>query len=149
MNTDNCILNGCFNYLYDMCLNNPNETNNWVCCVRNEICRIGLSNLWHAQQSLCKEHLVIIKQRLYDIAKQELDEILHTSPKCNLYQYYVPTFYMQTYLTKPMPELYKKYIIKTRLSSHNLENRNCKFCIEDMEDEMHFILLCPMHTNLR
>jgi hypothetical protein len=58
------------------CLNNPNETNNWVCCVRNEICRIGLSNLWHAQQSLCKEHLVIIKQRLYDIAKQELDEIL-------------------------------------------------------------------------
>ena len=86
---------------------------------------------------------------MYDIAKQELDEILHTSPKCNLYQYYVPTFYMQTYLTKPMPELYKKYIIKTRLSSHNLENRNCKFCIEDMEDEMHFILLCPMYTNLR
>jgi hypothetical protein len=51
MNTDNCILNGCYNYLYDMCLNNPNDTNNWVCCVRNEICRIGLNNLWHAQQS--------------------------------------------------------------------------------------------------
>ena len=33
-------------------------------------------------------------------------------PKCNLYQYLVPTFYIQTYLTKPMPELYKKYIIK-------------------------------------
>jgi hypothetical protein len=41
--------------------------------------------------SLCKEHPVIIKQRLYDIAKQEFDEILHTSTKCNLYQYLVPT----------------------------------------------------------
>jgi hypothetical protein len=50
---------------------------------------------------------------------------------------------------------------KMRLSSHNLaveqgryynvnrNNRNCKFCIDDMEDEMHFILLCPMYTNLR
>jgi hypothetical protein len=53
--------------------------------------------VWHAQQSLCKEHLVIIKQRMYDIAKQEFDEILH-----NLYQYLVPTFYIQTYLTKPI-----------------------------------------------
>ena len=52
MNTDNCILNGCYNYLYDiMCLKNPNDTNNWVCCVRNELRRIGLNNLWHAQQS--------------------------------------------------------------------------------------------------
>jgi hypothetical protein len=65
---------------------------------RNELCRIGLSNLWHAQQSLCKEHLVIIKQRMYDIAKQEFDEILHTSTKCNLYQYLVHTFYIQTYI---------------------------------------------------
>jgi hypothetical protein len=45
MNTDNCILNDCYNYLYDMCLKNPNDTNTWVYCVRNELCRIGLSNL--------------------------------------------------------------------------------------------------------
>jgi hypothetical protein len=45
---------------------------------------------------------------------------VHTSTKCNLYQYLVPTFYIQTYLTKPIPELYKKYINKMRLSSHNL-----------------------------
>ena len=48
-----------------------------------------------------------------------------------------------------------------RLSSHNLaieqgryynvnrNNRKCKFCIDDMEDDMHFILLCPMYINLR
>jgi hypothetical protein len=46
-----------------------------------------------------------------------------------------------------------KPIRKMRLSSHNFaieqgryynvnrNNRNCKFCIDDMEDEMHFILL--------
>jgi hypothetical protein len=57
---------------------------------------------------------------MYDIAKQEFDELLHTSTKCNLYQYRIPTFYIQTYLTKPIPKLYKKCIIKMRLSSHNL-----------------------------
>jgi hypothetical protein len=40
--------------IYMICdgLKNPNDTNNWVCFVRNELCRIGLNNLWHAQQSL-------------------------------------------------------------------------------------------------
>ena len=48
-----------------------------------------------------------------------------------------------------------------RLSSHNLAieqgrysaieryNRKCKFCITDVEDEMHFILLCPLYLGLR
>ena len=59
--------------------------------------------------------------------------------------------------------LYKHDIIAnlSPLLSHNLaieqgryynvnrNKRNCKFCIDDMEDEMHFILLCPMYTNLR
>jgi hypothetical protein len=56
MNTDTCILNGCYNYLYDMCLKNPNDTHNWVFCVRNEICRIGLNNLWHLIITRCSLH---------------------------------------------------------------------------------------------
>jgi hypothetical protein len=48
---------------------------------------------------------------MYDIAKQEFDEILHTSTKCNLYQYLVPTFYIQTYLTRPKDALYIKIVV--------------------------------------
>ena len=97
------------------------DTNNWVCYVRNELCRIGLNNLWHAHQPLCKEHLVIIKQRLYDIAKQDFDEILHTSTKCNLYQYLVPTFYIQTYLTKPIPKLQNCFTFVMLNNCNNLK----------------------------
>ena len=78
-----------------------------------------------------------------------------------MYKYIVSKFCLQTYLCKPIPELYKKCIIKLRLSSHSLaiehgrynainrNNRKCKFCITDVEDEMYFILLCPLYLGLR
>ena len=69
--------------------------------------------------------------------------------------------FIKEYLCKPIPEFYKKCIAKIRLSSHKLAieqgrynktNRNrrtCKLCINEIEDEMHFILLCPSYVNLR
>ena len=51
---------------------------------------------------------------------------------------------------------------KLRLSSHNLcietgrhrnidrENRTCVFCdLNDLEDEYHFTLVCPVYINIR
>jgi hypothetical protein len=66
MNTDNCILNDCYNYLYDMCLKNPNDTNTWVYCVRNELCRIGLSNFPCSIARLCDNSLILIIYFLYN-----------------------------------------------------------------------------------
>ena len=53
-------------------------------------------------------------------------------------------------------------IAKLRLSSHNLcietgchrnivqENRTCVFCnLNDLEDEYHFTLICPVYINIR
>lgn len=75
----------------------------------------------------------------------------------------ISNFSLQSYLCKLIPDIYKKCIVKFRLSSHNLAiekgrysnvNRNlrtCTLCIDDIEDEMHFILSCPlyMYSNLR
>ena len=144
-----------------MCMKNPNNANNWVCNIQNELFRLGLNDFWYLQESLNKEHLLVIKQRLYDTCKQELDAVLHVSPKCKLYQHLVSTVDLQTYLTKPIPNLYKKFITKIRLSAHNLaieqgrynntdrNYRYCKFCMNDMEDETHFLLLCPLYDNFR
>jgi hypothetical protein len=110
---------------------------------------------------LSKNVIFLIKQRLLDIAKQEIDAVLSVSPKCYLYLYSVTNVCLQEYLCKPIPELYKKCITKIRLSWHKLvieqggynkTNRNrrtCKLCIHEIEDEMHFILLCPSYVNLR
>ena len=161
LNNNNCILHGCYNYLYDMCLKNPNDKNNWVCNIRKELFHLGLNDLWYSQNSLCKDHIIVIKQRLCDIVKQEFDATLESSSKCFLYRYMISNFSLQSYLCKPIPDIYKKCIVKFRLSSHNLAiekgrysnvNRNlrtCTLCIDDIEDEMHFILSCPLYSNLR
>ena len=62
---------------------------------------------------------------------------------------------------KPIPVIYKTFITKVRLSSHNLtieccryfaistRNRLCIFCDNDIEDEKHFVLKCARYQGLR
>ena len=84
------------------------------------LCNNGLNDLRNSQAMLSKNVIFFIKQRLLDIAKQEIDAVLRVSPKCYLYQYIVTNVCLQEYLCKPIPELYKKCITKIRLSSHKL-----------------------------
>jgi hypothetical protein len=161
LNANNCILKGCYEFLYDMCLESPNNMNNWVCNIRKELCNIGLNDLWNSQAILSKNVIFLIKQRLFDIAKQEFDAVLSVSSKCYFYQYIVTNGCLQEYLCKPIPELYNKCITKITLSSHKLvieqgrynkinrNRRTCKLCINEIENEMHVILLCPSYVNLR
>jgi hypothetical protein len=39
-------------FLYDMCLKNPDNLNNWVCNIRKELCNSGLNDLWNSQAML-------------------------------------------------------------------------------------------------
>ena len=78
-----------------------------------------------------------------------------------MYKYLVDNFCLQFYLEKSIPKLYKKCITKIRVSSHNLciesgrhkniprDNRFCKTCTSTIEDEYHFILVCPVYKELR
>jgi len=62
---------------------------------------------------------------------------------------------------KPIPVIYKTFMTKVRLSSHNLtiscgcyfaisrRNKLCIFCNNDIEDEKHFVLKCPMYQGFR
>ena len=65
-------------------------------------------------------------------------------------------------MTKPIPSLYKIHITRYRLVSHKLKieqgrytqenrrNRICSHCnLNDIEDEFHFILVCPYFNTLR
>ena len=69
---------------------------------------------------------------------------------------------LQLYKCKPIPDIYRFYIGKLWLSSHNLAiengrftnisrwNRIFKYChTNDIEDEMHFILICPVFQGWR
>lgn len=85
-----------------------------------------------------------------------------SSSKCLLYKYLPDTFSLQFYLSKNIPENLVVLLTKYRLSSHMLlveqgryngtvrSMRICKYCnLDEVEDEIHFILICPFYKCLR
>lgn len=123
-----------------------------------------MNYLWDSQFMLHLDNscLQTIRQRLNDQAKQELHFVLDASQKCRLYKYVVSNVELQFYLQKCIPVVYRKFITKIRLSSHNLcietgryhgvdrKDRYCYMCsMNVLEDEFHFILQCNCYALLR
>ena len=152
--TSNCILKTCFDDM--MC----NE-NDWISNIRNELDNIGLGSLF-LKSNIDKVDINIIKQRLKDNWQQHIFSDINRSSRGTLYQHLIDHFCLQSYLNKPVDDIYRKYITKMRLCSHDLKiesgryqnlprnERICECCnLNDLEDEYHFILKCPAYNHLR
>ena len=109
LNANNCILKGWYAFLYDMCLKNPNNMNNWVCNIGKELCNIGLIDLRNSQAMLSKNVIFLIKQRLL-ICQAGIwcsikcfIEMLFVSVNC--YKCVLKRIFMQTY-TRIVQKMY-------------------------------------------
>ena len=93
---------------------------------------------------------------------QSRNEFFNNSSKCILYKHLIDNVSIQFYLTKCIPGKCVKLLTKFRLSAHQLrieqgrytgtarQDRLCEFCnLNEIEDEYHFILICPLYKNLR
>lgn len=154
-NTNNIILKEAYE---SMLVNNDN----WMVSIQSELSSMGLKYLFDETCSnQCKTYKTI-ECRILDIYKQSLMSSFSTSPKSMLYQHLVDNFCLQTYLRRPINYISKKFISIFRTSSHSLNiekgrhnkvPRNERFCNhcnkKDLEDEFHFILICPFYVELR
>ena len=135
---------------------------NWLLFIRQKLFELGLGYIWTRQTPSDITLLPLIKQRIDDQAKQTLFNALSISSKCDLYRYLVDRVALQFYLTKSLPKQLRVAITKLRLSAHNLaiesgrsrniarNNRYCSNCDQnEIEDEFHFLFICPMHRDLR
>jgi hypothetical protein len=107
--------------------------------------------------------LNITKQRLVDMYMQYVDAIIHESSKCTVYKHLIDTWSIQRHLCmQSNPASSRKAITKIRLSSHKLQiecgrytktvktERICPVCQSSIiEDEYHYILVCPLYSELR
>ena len=104
----------------------------------------------------------LLKLRLRDQYTSEWNEKLSMSSSLQFYRAIKPVINISTYLEKIVNVKYRKAISKIRLSSHNLHietgrhrqternYRKCLFCnLNDIEDEYHFILICPPYNDIR
>jgi hypothetical protein len=160
-NTENCILRNIYSEMYTQCLTEPNSKC-WLSSIRDTLFSVGLGYVWSEGYGNEKVVLLQLRQRLKDIFIQNMFSFFNSSSKCRIYKYICHGLDLQPYLTKPIPDQYKECISKFRLSCHMLEiergryfnipecNRKCKLCSNiDIEDEYHFIFICPVYENLR
>ena len=161
LSTDNCILKSMYNVLLTACESGRNFKLNWVNFIKTELNALGLGYMWSFQDQLSiNTCLPIIVQQITDAAKQNVLSNLESS-RCFLYRHLVDNHDLQYYLTKNMEPRFQKCISKIRMSSHMLEvekgrhfkiphsKRICRLCKKLIEDEFHFILVCPSYCNLR
>jgi hypothetical protein len=130
--------------------------------IRDMLFSVGLGYVWSEGYGNEKVVLLQLRQRLKDIFLQNIFSFFNASSKCRIYKYICYGLDLQPYLTKPIPDQYKECISKSKLSCHMLEiekgryfnipecNRKCKLCSNiAIEDEYHFIFICPVYENLR
>lgn len=104
---NNCILLNCYNKLFDEVENHKKI--NWVSDVKNCLIDLGFNEIWNAQR--CNEGtLCVMKQRIFDQAKQEIFACIENSSKCSFYRYLISQHCLQYYLTKPIPAKFQKCI---------------------------------------
>lgn len=156
--SNNCIVLKCYEKMYINCELHGHK--NWASDVKKILNEIGFNEVWN-KQTIDSLTLKVINQRIVDLAKQDIFGKIENSQKCHFYKYLVDGFYLQYYLRKSIPVKFQQCISKLRLSSHRLAietgrynntqraQRNCFSCKNYVEDEFHFILVCPVYIEYR
>ena len=126
---------------------------------------MGLYDVWLFPDSFVLTKFVsILKMRVRDQYINEWNQNVSISSSLQLYKEIKYTIDICSYLNKLTNIKYRKTISKIRLSSLNLNIkihvgthrqternvRKCSFCdLNELEDEYHFILICPQDCDVR
>jgi hypothetical protein len=115
---------------------------------------------------------LLIKNIVWDLQTQYKSYILNylksvqsngSNDKLRTYCWIKNNHDMETYLTSNIPRVYRNKITAIRIGSHDLEiergrytntstppqNRFCKFCPDNIEDECHFMMSCSLFKTKR
>ena len=152
--------------IYSMLLQDIRQNHNksnWASSVRDLLSRHGFYNIWLSKGvENPNSFLQHFKQKVKDIFIQEWHARLENSTRARFY-INIADFKFQTYLDNLTIMKFQQNLTRLRVSSHRLEvecgrwarpertpldDRKCKLC-HKLEDEYHFILECPLYTDLR
>ena len=140
-----------------------NSTINWVALVRKLLSEMGFYDVW-LQQGVgdVDTFLGVFRQRVSDQFQQSWHNEIQNSSRAIFYRT-ISEFCFQDYLEVVTVKNFRNALSKLRMSSHRLEvetgrwarpnaipfaERLCKNC-NKLEDEFHFVLECPIYSDLR
>ena len=159
--SDNILIRYLYSSLSDDCIEGKN---NWVASVKQLLNNYGFTYVWNNPTSVnVKSFHKIFRQRAVDVFIQSWNADISKSSSLLLYKIYKTVPEIETYLNV-LPKKLRIALSKLRLGSNNLnivtgryaQNRvdrhlrTCNVCnSRDIEDEFHFVLICPAYTDLR
>ena len=135
---------------------------NWVTKVRQTLYKNGFGYIWE-NQGVRNEDLFLSEftQRMKDQYLQTWSNICQTSPKLITYVQFKTKFDFEPYLNLLTLRKFRFALTSFRCSSHELmiekgryygierDQRFCPICKSVLEDEFHFVLICPLYKTLR
>lgn len=154
-------------YIENIQLSESGKNRVWSTCVRTTLESNGWGSAWHTNPYLLDiEHF---KLGLTDQLKQRIHSTLFddnvkmgSANKLRTYRLHKHKYMsMENYLQDVSNFKHRKALSKLRTSDHKLNieagrrtkipinERICKFCNTDIEDEKHLLLQCSLYDNLR
>ena len=140
---------------------------NWCTHVKSILYEVQHQQAWDVQY-IDDRTLGVIKERIYNLYMSKCMEDINDSdkyPKLRTYKLFKTQFKLEPYLTSTKNHNFNLALFRLRISSHNLRietgrhtkpnktpinERVCLYCSEqDVEDEPHFLLKCPLYTEER
>ena len=148
---------------YEMLLHLDNlGYSNWVTAVRLNLSSNGYGYIWENQHvDNEKNFLYHYTQRLKDQYIQKWRAGCIDSIKLSNYYGYKEFFCCESYIELINIDKFRSCLANFRSGSHSLmsekgryddvprEFRFCVYCDGIVEDEIHFLLICPLYSNLR
>lgn len=135
-------------------------TTNWVSKVKVCLETYGFQDVWENQGTIHETaFLKSLKQKLVDKFKEEWLVKLQSSDRFAMYNSFKLAFGAEDYLNELTIKRFRDTLIRFRLGLNELGinkryqnadvNRCCPFCPNILEDEYHFLFVCPAYEEIR
>ena len=137
---------------------------NWVSHIKQLLNDYGYGYVFNNPSSVCVNSFICqFRNRLIDTFKQEWFGTLSNGTVLDMYRVFKPTIVYESYLDL-LPRSLRTQFVKLRISVHSLRiqtgrygrnniPRNERYCVccnsRDIEDEFHFVCICPCFSVLR
>ena len=142
-------------------VNNNRNMKCWSSNIMSLLNELGFSYLWN-DQALSRSQLNMVIQRIYDHFFQEYYASYDISSKMDVFKTITKHFKLEKYISCIDIEKHRVALSRLRCSAHKLmieegryrgverNERVCPLCTMNVvEDEYHFLLVCPMYRELR
>lgn len=146
---------------HDVDANRNYNEKNWAFQIKSILQQHGFEFVWNNQPSM-EIPFKVIRQRIFDMYFQKWYSEINNSNRLQSYCIFKHDCKLENYLTCVTENKYKIALARFRTSSHNLfietgrydntpqPERLCKSCnMNQIEDEYHFLLVCPNYRALR